>query len=60
VRVFDDGGCRANLWFELEPNRFWCGDNQPDAEDTRRMLPRLGQTEERLHTMFSALTKGKV
>lgn len=53
VRVFEDGNGRPwSTWFELEPGQFWCGPDRREAEGTRRDLPSLGQTEERLRVMF--------
>lgn len=52
MRVFDDGGGFASLWFELDTDRFWCGDDLADAEETRRALPASRVTEERLRESF--------
>jgi hypothetical protein len=63
VRVFDDG-TRApkietwpNLWFELVPNRFWCGSSEDEALSCRGMLPLNGVTEERLRSRFGDTLK---
>lgn len=51
MRVFDDGGPDANLWFELAPGLFWCGDNVTDAKDTRYILPTCGASLDQVLTI---------
>jgi hypothetical protein len=48
VRVFDDGSGFYPLWFEFEPNLFWCGVNADTALDNRRSVPLSGVPEEML------------
>jgi hypothetical protein len=66
VRVFDDGS-RApktphwpNLWFELEPGKFWCGSDHADALECKGMLPLAEATEERLRSRFGDTLKEEI
>lgn len=52
MRIFDDGGKDTNLWFELEPGLFWCGNDKSDAEQCREQVVNIGASEKRLRAFF--------
>jgi hypothetical protein len=57
VRVFDDGGGFYPLWFELDPDYFWCGASEEDARETRERTPECNVT---LGSLKECYPKGKM
>jgi hypothetical protein len=41
-RMFRDGTDVCPLWFEFQPDRFWCGNDLREALNSYRHMPKAG------------------